>query len=297
MLAFLGLAVHVLLPQFAELGPAFSALSSGRWPFLLLAVLGSAATYVAGALMVRVSIDDPPPLSTTIGAQVAATAAATLTPAGLGWIALNERFLVKHGTEQATARVAMSINMVLTLISHVGLLVILLPLIPTLSLPTVPEATERVAIDVTAVVAVLAGIALWIPRLRSRVASIVRPILSVTPSILGNPKRTALMIAAAAGANVAYGLALYWAIAAFGGSPSLIGVLVGYLIAATVAAVAPTPGGLGAIEAALVAALTRLGVPAGEAVAGALAFRLATFWLPLAVGAVLLRVGRSRGWL
>jgi undecaprenyl-diphosphatase len=297
MLAFLGLAVHVLLPQFGELGPAFSALSSGRWPFLLLAVIGSSTTYVAGAFMVRVAVDDPPPLSTTIGAQVAATTAATLTPAGLGWIALNERFLVKHGIAQSTARVAMTINMVLTLVSHIGLLVILVPLIPTLSLPKVPEATERVVLDVTVVVAVLAGIGLWIPRLRSRVASMVRPFMSVTPSILGNPKRTVLMIAAAVGANVAYGLALYWAIAAFGGSPSLIGVLVGYLIAATVAAVAPTPGGLGAMEAALVAALTRLGVPTGEAVAGALAFRLATFWLPLAAGAVLLRVGRSRGWL
>jgi uncharacterized protein (TIRG00374 family) len=297
MLVFLGLAVHLLLPQFAELGPAFSALSSGRWPFLLLAVIGSAASYVAGASMVRVSVEDPPPLAKTIGAQVAATTVATLTPAGLGWIALNERFLVEHGIERATARVSMTINMVLTLVSHVGLLVILLPFIPTLSLPNVPEATERVVLDVTVVVAVLVGIALWIPRLRSRVASMIRPFLSVTPSILGNPKRTALMMTSAAGANVAYGLALYWAIAAFGGTPSLIGVLVGYLIAATVAAIAPTPGGLGAMEAALVAALTRLGVPTGEAVAGALAFRLATFWLPLAVGAVLLRVGRSQGWL
>ena len=67
--------------------------------------------------------------------------------------------------------------------------------------------------------------------------------------------------------------------------------------AATIAAVSPTPGGLGAMEAALVAALTRLGVEAGSAVAAALTFRLVTFWLPLPVGGWALRTGRKSGWL
>jgi undecaprenyl-diphosphatase len=34
------------------------------------------------------------------------------------------------------------------------------------------------------------------------------------------------------------------------------------------------------MEAALVAGLTAVGVPSGQAVAGVLSFRLATFWLP-----------------
>lgn len=51
------------------------------------------------------------------------------------------------------------------------------------------------------------------------------------------------------------------------------------------------------MEAALISALTRIAVPGGQAVAATLAFRLATFWLPLAIGSVLLHRLRRRGSL
>jgi undecaprenyl-diphosphatase len=54
--------------------------------------------------------------------------------------------------------------------------------------------------------------------------------------------------------------------------------------AAAIAAAAPTPGGLGAIEAALVAGLTGVGMQAGPAVSAVLLYRLATYWLPVAPG-------------
>ena len=50
------------------------------------------------------------------------------------------------------------------------------------------------------------------------------------------------------------------------------------------AAVAPTPGGLGAIEAALVAGLTGVGMSSGLAVSAVLLYRLATYWLPVVPG-------------
>ena len=47
---------------------------------------------------------------------------------------------------------------------------------------------------------------------------------------------------------------------------------------------APSPGGLGAIEAALIAGLTGVGMQAGPAVSAVLLYRLATYWLPVAPG-------------
>jgi glycosyltransferase 2 family protein len=64
-----------------------------------------------------------------------------------------------------------------------------------------------------------------------------------------------------------------------------------------VSAVAPTPGGLGAIEAALVSGLTLFGVAAGPAVTGVLLYRLLTFWAPNAPGAVAVRRLRRRALL
>ena len=62
----------------------------------------------------------------------------------------------------------------------------------------------------------------------------------------------------------------------------LIGAV--YLGAAALAAIAPTPGGLGAIEAALVAGLTGVGMSSGLAVSAVLLYRLATYWLPVVPG-------------
>jgi hypothetical protein len=56
-----------------------------------------------------------------------------------------------------------------------------------------------------------------------------------------------------------------------------------------VASLSPTPGNIGAIEIALSAGLTAIGVPAAAAVGAVLIYRLLTFWLPLAPGFVAFR--------
>ena len=50
------------------------------------------------------------------------------------------------------------------------------------------------------------------------------------------------------------------------------------MMANTIASAVPTPGGVGAIEAALVAVLTGLGVDSGYAWSIVLIFRLVTYW-------------------
>jgi undecaprenyl-diphosphatase len=295
MVAVLGFAIHVLLPQVAELEQGLKALRTGRWPFLGLALLGSIATYVAGAWMVRASVDDPPPWPRTTLVQIAAATAAIATPVGLGWVAVNQGYLQKEGVDEATARAATGLNMILTVVSHVGLLLVLLPFLPALTLPTVSPPQRRVFVDVAVILAVVAGVALWVPRLRRRTLSVIKPIFDAVPGVIRDPRKSVSMVGGAAAANLAYALALYGAVAAFGPAAPPLGIVVAYLVAATVASIAPTPGGLGAMEAALISALTRLAVPGGQAVAATLAFRLATFWLPLAVGGFVLHRLRPKG--
>lgn len=57
-----------------------------------------------------------------------------------------------------------------------------------------------------------------------------------------------------------------------------------YLIGAVVQSAAPTPGGLGAAEAAFIGGLTAVGMPSEQAVASVLLFRLLTFWIPVIPG-------------
>ncbi len=59
----------------------------------------------------------------------------------------------------------------------------------------------------------------------------------------------------------------------------------------------PHPGGLGAIEAALVAGLTGIGVPPGPAVSAVLTYRLATYWLPVIPGWAAWRILQRRDYV
>jgi hypothetical protein len=65
---------------------------------------------------------------------------------------------------------------------------------------------------------------------------------------------------------------------------SVASIMLVYLTTSVIAVAAPTPGGLGAIEAATIAGLTATGIDASIAVPATLLFRLWTFWFPTLPG-------------
>ena len=66
--------------------------------------------------------------------------------------------------------------------------------------------------------------------------------------------------------------------------PAILVAAVVYLAGNAAGSAAPTPGGIGGVEAVLAAGLTAIGIPAHQAIAAVLIFRTATFWLPIPVG-------------
>jgi len=82
----------------------------------------------------------------------------------------------------------------------------------------------------------------------------------------------------------AFDNAVLWAcFRAFGESPAITLVLMGYLIG-QLGGLLPIPGGIGGIDGGLIGALIVYGLPAAATVAAVLAYRLILFWLPLLVG-------------
>ena len=84
-------------------------------------------------------------------------------------------------------------------------------------------------------------------------------------------------------------LTLAAATAAVGIDLPLATVFAIYLVGSALAAASPTPGNLGAAEAALSAGLAGAGADPSEALAAVLIFRLLTFWLPILPGLVAFR--------
>jgi uncharacterized protein (TIRG00374 family) len=84
----------------------------------------------------------------------------------------------------------------------------------------------------------------------------------------------------------AFDNAVLWAtFKAFGESPAISVLLLGYLIG-QLGGLLPIPGGVGGIDGGLFGTLVVFGTPAAATAAAVLAYRVILFWLPLIVGAI-----------
>jgi uncharacterized protein (TIRG00374 family) len=101
---------------------------------------------------------------------------------------------------------------------------------------------------------------------------------------LGRNWRTALLLI---GGRIGLDyLCLLAALLATGARPNPSLVLLAYAATAVIALVPLTPGGLGIVEASLSGLLVLAGVKPGSAVLATLAYRLASYWLPIMAGAL-----------
>jgi len=89
-------------------------------------------------------------------------------------------------------------------------------------------------------------------------------------------------------------LTLLAALQAVDARPRLSLALLAYCAAQLLAQVPITPGGLGIVEAGMTGTLALAGVPAGAAAVAVLAYRMASYWLPLPIGAVAWYLHRRR---
>ena len=136
---------------------------------------------------------------------------------------------------------------------------------------------------------IVAGSLLWlIAPIRRRVVGPVVGILKSAGGHLGagftSPIRVLALFGGSAMITFAYAATLGFSVQAFGGGLSVPEICTAFIVAVTIATIAPTPGGLGALEATMIAALAGFGMDHGPAVGAVLTFRLATFWLPILPG-------------
>jgi undecaprenyl-diphosphatase len=104
--------------------------------------------------------------------------------------------------------------------------------------------------------------------------------------VLGDRSKLGQLLGGSVAVTYLHAFAFVVCVSATGGQASWADVVAVYLVGTALAALVPTPGNLGAEEAALFVGLTTMGVAAVPALAGVLWFRLVSFWLPTLPGAV-----------
>ena len=138
------------------------------------------------------------------------------------------------------------------------------------------------------VVAALAVVFLLIPAtrrvLRDKLLPIIMTAFDGVTDVLRRPSKVALLLGGSILVTFAYLTTLYFSIEAFGGGLEFATVGAVFLVGSAVAQAAPTPGGLGAMEAALIAGLVAAGLDNTVAVPAVFLYRLFSFWLPILPG-------------
>ena len=295
------LAFYTLLPQLANLDDTVDAFREANWWWLGALLLASALTYLWAAVGFAGSVPQRVPYFPALRSRVASSFTTLVGPANAGGLALSVRFLERSGVAPGEASAGVALNTLAAIVVHVTLMFgfFLWTGRSDLGGFSLPDTT--LVLIVLGVLVALIGVALLVRPVRQRI--LVPAMRSVATAVtqvgrvFRNPVKVAALFGGTAAVSLTYVVGVLAAVQMFGGGVTFPQVGAAYLGAITIATFAPTPGGLGAVEAAMIAALTGFGLSGGTAVSSVLAFRLATFWLPILPGWVLFTWMQRRGEL
>ena len=300
-IAALAGAFYFLLPQIAQVSSSWHALDHANWAWLPVIIGLSALTYVASAIALIGAVPGRVPFGPAVLVQGASSFINRVSPANVGGMALNARFLQKSGTSTPASVAAVGVNALAGAVMHIVLIVVFFALAghdltQAFKLPS----GSKILLILAVIIAVIGIVLATRPGRRWTRKQLIPGVRSAAGSLrqaAASPVKLGLLFGGSALITLAYIAGLAASVQAFGGGPGLIVLGAVYLGAAALAAAAPTPGGLGAIEAALVAGLTGVGMQAGPAVSAVLLYRLATYWLPVLPGWLCWRSLQHRGYV
>ena len=280
--------VYVAYPFISQVPTFTSQLRHMNWAWALLGLVVSSLTYVGAAGALWACANGLVSFKDLAIMQVANTFAATTTPAGVGGLALSTRFLQRGGLSTLRATAAVALQQSVQVIVHIILLVVFTTAAGASADLSHFVPSENTLYLIAGVALGLAGAVVLVPNLRRWLYSSLGPRLKeVSADLLElarEPNRLGLIVLGAAGTTLGAALALWASVEAVGGSASFVTVTVVTMVGGTLAAAAPTPGGVGAVEAALIGGLAAFGMAPAVAVPAVLLYRVLTCWLPVFVG-------------
>ncbi len=279
------IAVYVLLSQLAQVN-LVDLFANAEWGWLIVAVIASIMTYPGAAWSLTGFVPEKLKLIRTIAAQLAGDFATLVAPPTLGAVAINLRYLQRSGVHPALATASIGVSQVAAFLVH-----ILLLLGFGIAAGTQQDfsfSPPRGAVLAGAAALIIIGGAFLLPPVRRLVWNRAGPLLrQVGPRLLTVAQQPWKIVEGVGGMlvlNLGYILCLAACVAAFGGGLSFAAIAVVYLTGSVVGQAAPTPGGLGAVEAAMAAGLTLAGLESGIAFSAVLLYRVITFWAPTVPG-------------
>jgi glycosyltransferase 2 family protein len=295
-----------LIGVLIDVSKSFDTVIGADWLWVVMAFVLAQLAYVANAVEGIGSVAGPLPFGRAVAVEVA-NAFSGLAGGAPAVFATRVRFYQKQGYD---ATVALSSGAIMTTSSWIATVVLFVVSLPfawgSIHLEATPQSGGDsklvwIILFVVVAVALLAGLALAVPRLRRLAAEKllpkVRDVWANLKNVASSPRKMVLLVGGSFAAELLVAMALSVSLRAFGDHLRLPILIVVITLAAFIGGVAPSPGGMGVVEAGLILGLTAAGVSEADATAAVFIQRLFTSYLPPIWGWITLVWLRKREYL
>ncbi len=295
-----------LIGVLIDVSQSFDTVIGADWLWVVVAFVLSQLAYVASAVEAVGSVAGPLPFARVAGLEVA-NAFSGLAGGTAAVFATRVRFFQRQGYD---ASVALSSGAIMTASSWIAKTVLFLVSLPfawsTIHLVVTPESGGDsklvwIILAVVVLAALVAGVALAVPRLRRLAAEKLRPkardVWANLVKVASSPRKLVLLLGGSLGGELVVAMALSVSLRAFDDHLRLPTLIVVITLAAIIGGIAPSPGGMGVVEAGLILGLTAAGVSEADATAAVFVQRLFTSYLPPIWGWATLVWMRRRDYL
>ncbi len=295
-----------LIGVLIDVAGSFDTVIGADWLWVIMAFVLAQLAYVASAVESLGSVAGPLPLGRTMAVEVA-KAFSGLAGGAPAIFATRVRYYQKQGYDTPVALSSGAIMTTASWISTAVLFVVSLPFAwGSLDLEATPQAGGDsklvwIILALVVLIGLVVGLALAVPRLRRLAAEKMRPklrdIWGNLKVVASSPGKLVQLLGGAFGRDLLVAMALSVSLRAFGDHLRLPILIVVITLAALIGGIAPSPGGMGVVEAGMILGLTAAGVAEADATAAVFIQRLFTSYLPPIWGWITLVWMRRREYL
>jgi glycosyltransferase 2 family protein len=295
-----------LIGVLIDVSQSFDTVIGADWLWVIMTFILAQLVYVASAVEGIGSVPGPLPFARAVAVEVA-KAFSALAGGTAAVFATRVRFYQQQGYDASVALSSGAIMATSSWIAKGTLFLVALPFAwGSIHLEATPQSGGNsklvwIILAVVVLVALVIGVALAVPRLRRLAADKARPkvrdIWGNLKGIASSPRKLVLLVGGSFGQELFVAMALSVSLRAFDDHLRLPVLIVVITLAAMIGGIAPSPGGMGVVEAGLILGLTAAGVSEADATAAVFIQRLFTSYLPPIWGWATLVWMRKREYL
>lgn len=290
-------ALYVVVPQLGLFHLSWNLLRSAEWPLVGLSLGFTGLTYMTAAASYCLLSFRRLRYVRTVLIQLAGMFANRLLPAGVGGIGTNYAYLRKMRHTPAQAASVVAANNLLGFAGHLLLLSLLLIIRGEGLMGVHRPASLGPSWWAVVAIAFLALLLIVGRHWRQRLVVGLRQTIHQLAVYRRRPLRLGAALLTSVGLTVCNIASFYGCLAALGINLSFLSVALSFTLGVGLGTVTPTPGGLGGVEAGLVAGLVAFRLDDSVALEAVLLYRLVSYWLPLVVGATAFVVAERRRYV